>query len=271
MMFRGFISIFLFISCGINKAGSENPINKNPRSFVCIIWIRLWTKDSDYDSFMSKTKFFKQLYWIDDVQFSIYWLTCVERSFAKDNEYWYHCFDDNIIHVTAHQLRLRFVIGMLTNEIGDLRVIWIKYNEHFFDNFFRRIEQKELQFSQFLTNFYHNYCVNFFIMFWKNKIKFCKTVICLIWCSIEPRNTIKLKKNHNSQMMLRSQRTCEQNWISINYKYLFESSRLSTWIWQPLISIYKDRKKRKKSFCIKLFVIIIMRKKNEFCASHSSK
>ena len=109
-----------------------------------------------------KTKLFKQLYWIDDVQFLIYWFTCVERGFAKNDEYWYHCFDDNIIHAIVHQLRLLFVIDMLTDEISDPRVIWNKYNEHFFDNFFHHIEQKKLQFSQFLTNFYHDYSVYFF-------------------------------------------------------------------------------------------------------------
>ena len=51
MMFRDFIPIFLFISREINKVGSENPANKNPWSFVCIIWIPLWTKDSDYNFF----------------------------------------------------------------------------------------------------------------------------------------------------------------------------------------------------------------------------
>ena len=51
IMFRGFISIFLFILFEILKIGSENPINKNPWSPVCIIWIQLWTKNSDYDFF----------------------------------------------------------------------------------------------------------------------------------------------------------------------------------------------------------------------------
>ena len=96
-----------------------------------------------------KAKFFEQLYWIDDVWFLIYWFACVERDLAKNDEYWYHYFDDNIIHVIAHQLWLLFIIGMLTNEIGDQRIIWNKYNEHFFNNFFRRIERKGLQFSYF--------------------------------------------------------------------------------------------------------------------------
>ena len=33
------------------KIGAGNPINKNPRSPACIMWIRSWMKDSDYDSF----------------------------------------------------------------------------------------------------------------------------------------------------------------------------------------------------------------------------
>ena len=33
------------------KTGAGNPINKNPRSSACIMWIRSWIKGSDYDFF----------------------------------------------------------------------------------------------------------------------------------------------------------------------------------------------------------------------------
>ena len=93
--------------------------------------------------------------------------------------------------------------------------------------FFIILNKKNYNFRNFRWIFITIIACIFFIMFWKNKIKFYKIIICLIWCSIESQNTIELKKNHNSRMMLRSQWTCKQNWISINYKHLFESSQLS--------------------------------------------
>ena len=218
-----------------------------------------------------KAKFFEQLYWIDDVQFSTYWLTCVERGFAKMMN-----IDITVLMTTLFMplfiscdccssltcSRMKSVI----HESFEINIMSI-----FLMIFFVILNKKNCSFRNFWWIFITIIACIFFIMFWKNKIKFCKITICLIWCSIEPRNTIESKKNHNSRMMLRSQRTCKQNWIPINYKHLLESPRPSIWIRRPLISIYRDRKKWKKSFCIKLFVIIIVHKKNKFCASHLSK
>ena len=63
--------------------------------------------------------------------------------------------------------------------------------------FFIVLNKKNCNFHNFWRIFITIIACIFFVMFWKNKIKFCKTVICLIWCSIKPRNTIELKKNHN--------------------------------------------------------------------------
>ena len=132
--------------------------------------------------------------------------------------------------------------------------------------FFIVLNEQNSNFRNFWRIFITIIACIFFIMFWKNKIKFCKITNCLIGCSIKSRNIIESKKNHNSRMMSWSQRTCKQNWISINCKHSIESSQSLKLIRRPLIFIYKNRKKRKKSFYIKLFVIITGTKKKQiFC------
>ena len=274
IMFRGFIPIFLFISFEILKAGSENSVNKNPRLFVCIMWIQLQIKDSDYDFF---------------------WWLCWGHSFLNNcielMMFNFHFIDSHVLSVVLRKMMNIDIIVLMTTLFMPSFIncdcclsltcsrmrsairgsFEINIMSIFSTIFFIVLNEKGCSFRNFWRIFITIIACIFFVMLWKNKIKSCKIVVYLIWCSIEPRNTIKSKKNHNSWMMLRSQRTCKQNWISINCKHLFELSRPSIWIRRPLIFTCRNRKKWKKSFCIKLFVIIIIRKKNEFCVSHLSK
>ena len=273
-MFRDFISIFLFISFEILKTDSENPINKNPWSFVCIMWIRLWIKSSDYDFFWWLC--WKQSFLNNCIELKIFDFQFI-NSHALSVVLWKMMNIDIIVLMTT-----LFMSSFINCDCcSSLTCSWKKsvIRELFEINimsifstiFFIVLNEQNCSFHNFWWIFITIIACIFFIMFWKNKIKSCKITNYLIWCSIESRNTIKSKKNYNSWMMLQLQRTCKQNWISINYKHSIESSRSSKLIRRPLIFICRDRKKWKKSFCIKLFVIIIEIKKNKLFVSHLSK
>ena len=245
-MFRGFISIFLFILFEILKAGFENPINKNSWSPICIIWIWLRMKGSDYD-------FFWWLCWGQSFLSS-----CIE---LKMFNFW--LFNSHALSVALRKMiNIDIVVLMTTLFMSSLinydccsslacsrkkstirGSFEISIMNIFLTIFFVVLKKQNCNFHNFWQIFIMIIACIFFIMFWKNKIKFCKITNCLIWCSIKSQNTIKSKKNHNSRMMLRSQRTCKQNWISINYKHSIESSRLSKLIQWSLIFICRNRKK----------------------------
>ena len=187
------------------KTGFENFINKNPWLFICIIWIQLWTKGSNYD---------------------LFWWLCRRQSFLN-NYIELKMFDFQFINLHAlnvilwKMMNIDIIVLMTTlfmslfincNYCLSLTCLQKKsaIRESFEINimnifltiFFVVLNEQNCNFHNFWWIFIIIIACIFFIMFWKNKIKFCKITNCLIWCSIEPRNTIKSKKNHNSWMML---------------------------------------------------------------------